>query len=100
MTQSNPELGDRSDFLEELERIVMTRLAGHVSQVQLIDSADGLTLRGFCKSFHAKQMAQELLMQFGNFRVIANELAVGYADDRARAARFKMSDRSLNCSSG
>jgi len=83
MTQQKSELSERSDFLEQLELIVMTRLARHVSQVQLIESADGLTLRGSCKSFHAKQMAQELLMQFGNFRVIANELAVGYMDNQS-----------------
>jgi len=81
MTHPNLELGDRSDFLEELEMFVMTRLAGHESQVQLIESPDGLTLRGSCKSFHAKQMSKELLMQFGNFRVIANELEVGYVDN-------------------
>jgi len=96
MAQPKSELSERSDFLEELELIVMTKLAGHVSQVQLIESADGLTLRGSCKSFHAKQMAQELLMQFGNFRVIANELTVGYTDDRVRALRVEMSDRGLD----
>jgi len=68
------------DHLEELETIVMNRLAGHVSQIQMTESADGLTLRGSCKSFYAKQMVQELLMQIGNFRVTANQIAVVSTD--------------------
>jgi len=82
MTQSKPELSERSESLEELEMSMMTRLAGHVSQVQLIKSANGLTLRGSCKSFYAKQMAQELLMQLGNFQTLVNELKVGHIDNR------------------
>ena len=82
MTQPTPELSDRSEFLEELEMIVTTRLAGHVSQVQLIESEDSLTIRGSCKSFYAKQMTQELLMQVGNFPALVNELEVGYFDNR------------------
>jgi len=82
MSQSNLVSTNRSEHLEELETIVTTRLAGHVSQFQLIESVEGVTLRGSCKSFYAKQMAQELLMQIGNFQVLVNELEVGYIDNR------------------
>jgi len=82
MIQSNLVSTNRSEHLEELETIVTTRLAGHVSQFQLIESVEGVTLRGSCKSFYAKQMAQELLMQIGNFQVLVNELEVGYFDNR------------------
>ena len=82
MIQSNPLSTNRSEHLEELETIVTTKLAGHVSQFQLIESVEGLTLRGSCKSFYAKQMAQELLMQIGGFQVLVNELEVGYFDNR------------------
>ncbi|MDZ4850585.1 MAG: universal stress protein [Pirellulaceae bacterium] len=82
MIQSNSEPNIRSKHLEELETIVTSKLAGHVSQFQLIESVEGLRLRGSCKSFFAKQMAQELLMQIGNFHVLVNELEVGYFDNR------------------
>jgi len=83
MTQSNSVPSNRFEHLEELETILTTRLAGHVSQLQLIESEDGITLRGYCKSFYAKQMAQELLNQLGNFRLIANELEVSFEDNRS-----------------
>jgi len=99
MNQPNLDLGNRSEFLQELEMIVITRLAGHISQVQFTESTDGLVLRGFCRSFYAKQMVQELLMQLGNFRVIANEIVVvevkGKDKLRAHAAEVEMSDHSL-----
>ena len=82
MIQSNPLSSNRSEHLKELETIVTIRLAGHVSQVQLIESTDGVRLRGSCKSFYAKQMAQELLMQIGNFQLLVNEMEVGYFDNR------------------
>ena len=82
-TQSHSVLSNRSEQLEELQTILTTRLAGHVSQLRLIESEDGITLRGYCKSFYVKQMAQELLKQLGNFRVIANELAVGHQDNQS-----------------
>jgi len=82
MIQSNPLSTNRSAHLEELETIVTTRLAGHVSQFQLIESVEGVTLRGTCKSFYAKQFAQELMMQIGNFQHLVNELEVGYIDNR------------------
>jgi hypothetical protein len=76
MNSSNPNQTNRPEFLEELEILVTKKLAGHLDQFQLVQSVDGLTLTGLSKSFHAKQMAQELVTQFGNFRIIANELVV------------------------
>jgi len=99
MNQPNLDLGNRSEYLQELEMIVVTRLAGHISQVQFTESTDGLVLRGFCRSFYAKQMVQELLMQLGNFRVIANEIVVVEVIDmdklRTHAAEVEMSGHSL-----
>jgi len=99
MKQPNLDLRNQSEFLQDLEMIVKTRLAGYVSQLQLIEFANGLILRGSCKSFYAKQMAQELLMQLGNFRLIANEIVVVevIVEDnlRTHAVEFEMSDRGL-----
>jgi len=99
MNQPNLDLGNRSEYLQELEMIVVTRLAGHISQVQFTESTDGLVLRGYCRSFYAKQMVQELLMQLGNFRVIANEIVVVEVIDmdklRTHAAEVEMSSHSL-----
>jgi len=73
----------RPEHVEELETMLTTRLAGHVSQLQVIESEDGITVRGYCKSFYVKQMAQELLKQLDSFRMITNELVVGYEDDHS-----------------
>jgi len=78
MTQSDPDAAIGSEFVKELESMLVTKLAGRIAQVHLIESVDGLTLQGCCTTFHAKQLAQELLKQHGCSKSIANCLTVRY----------------------
>jgi len=87
MNSPNPNQKNQPEFLDELEILVTKRLAGHLSEFQLHESADGLMLTGLSKSFHAKQMAQELVTEFGNFRIVANELVVQPFGNEAKRER-------------
>jgi len=78
MTQSYPDAITGSEFVKELETMLKTKLACRISHVRLIDSVDGLTLQGCCTTFHAKQLAQELLKRHGCSRAISNCLIVRY----------------------
>ena len=82
MTQSEPEATTGSEFVKKLETMLVTKLACRISHVRLIDSADGLRLQGFCTTFHAKQLAQELLKQHGCSRSISNCLTVRYVGNQ------------------
>jgi len=84
MTQSDPEATAGSEFVKELETMLVTKLACRISHVRLIDSVDGLTLQGCCTTFHAKQLAQELLKRHGCSRAISNCLTVRYMGSQAR----------------
>lgn len=76
MSQADHNREPRPEFLDELERMLTRRLAGHLAQLRVSESASGLVLTGSCTSYHAKQMAQEFILHSGNFRIIDNRLVV------------------------
>ena len=70
-----PELNN-SDRLEELEVRVQSKLCGRVRDLQLFFLDCGIVLRGFARSYHAKQLAQHVLMGVTALPILANEIEV------------------------
>jgi hypothetical protein len=60
----------------ELEGIVKGRLNGRVQAFQLIMAGAGLVLRGKAGSYHAKQLAQHLVMEATSVPILANDIQV------------------------
>jgi hypothetical protein len=69
------ELEDRSD-LEQLEVHLQTRLSSRVRDLQ-IQLRDGcLVLRGYTRTYYAKQLAQHEVMNRTSLPIGANEIEV------------------------
>jgi hypothetical protein len=68
------------EFIADVEAIVKGRLNGRVGAFQLIVETQGLVLRGRCVSYHAKQLAQHLVMETSALRILANDIEVVNGD--------------------
>ena len=60
----------------ELEEAVRLRLNGRVWGFQLVVESEGLVLRGKARSYYAKQIAQQTVMEVTTVRILANEIEV------------------------
>jgi hypothetical protein len=60
----------------ELERIVNDRLQGRVRAFHLAVEGRGLVLRGTARSYYAKQVAQQLVMELTTVPIVANDVEV------------------------
>jgi len=64
------------ETLAELEELVRLRLVGRVREFRLWIRDAGLVLRGRAKSRHAKQLAQQALMDMTRAPIRSNEIEV------------------------
>ena len=64
------------DELTELERCIQDQLDGRIGDVKLDLVPGGLVLRGRTRTYHAKQLAQQALMQASDRPLVANEIEV------------------------
>lgn len=67
---------NNSERLEDLEVRVQGKLCGRVRDLQLFFMDCGIVLRGFARSYHAKQLAQHVLMGETALPILANEIEV------------------------
>jgi hypothetical protein len=65
-----------SDVVAHLEKRVQLRLGGQVLDFQLSIREMGLVLKGRTRSYHAKQLAQQALMEMTEAQIRANEIEV------------------------
>jgi hypothetical protein len=65
-----------SDVVAQLEDQVRLRLGGRVLDFRLSIRDMGLVLKGRTRSYHAKQLAQEALMDMTGAQIRANEIEV------------------------
>jgi hypothetical protein len=61
---------------DKLADQVRRRLAGRVHDLRLVLRDDGLILQGYCRSYHAKQLAQHLVVAGTHVPLLANEIEV------------------------
>jgi hypothetical protein len=64
------------ETLAELEELVRMKLRGRVREFRLSIRDAGLVLRGRAQSHHAKQLAQQALMDSNRATITANEIEV------------------------
>jgi hypothetical protein len=60
----------------ELELLVACKLAGRVRDLRLRVGERGVTLRGYARTYYAKQLAQHAVMEATDLPVAANEICV------------------------
>jgi hypothetical protein len=62
--------------LDELENRLQAQLSGRVRDLQVRLHDCGIVLRGFARTYHAKQIAQHAIMVETNVPILANEIEV------------------------
>ena len=62
--------------LDELEARLQSCLSGRVSGLRLRFHGDGLILRGWTRTYYAKQLAQHAVMAATKLPILANEIEV------------------------
>jgi hypothetical protein len=67
---------ETSHCAANIEELVKGRLNGRVWAFQLIVESQGLVLRGRCRTYYAKQLAQHLVMEIGTVHILANDIEV------------------------
>jgi hypothetical protein len=70
-----PEPGSKS-ALDQLENRVQSKLSGRIRNLRLLRHGDGVVLRGFARTFYAKQLAQHAVMTESELPILANEIEV------------------------
>ena len=61
---------------DKLAEQVRCLLAGRVHDLRLLPRDGGLVLKGHCRSRHAKQLAQHLVMASTHVPLLANEIEI------------------------
>ena len=62
--------------LDELEVRLQSQLSGRIRDLCLHVQADGIVLHGFTRTYHAKQVAQAMVMRLTDLPIAANEIVV------------------------
>jgi hypothetical protein len=62
--------------LDRLETHIQSRLNGRVRDFRLSLCGGGLILRGHARTYHAKQLAQQAVMEATALPILANEIEV------------------------
>ena len=62
--------------MERLETRVQSRLSGRVKNFRLVVRENGLILTGQARTYFAKQLAQQAVMEATALPIVANEIEV------------------------
>jgi hypothetical protein len=62
--------------IDKLAERVQCRLAGRVYDLRLLFQNNGLVLQGQCHSHHAKQLAQQYVLEATGVPLLANDIKV------------------------
>jgi hypothetical protein len=62
--------------LDELEARLQGQLRGRVRELRLLNWTGGVVLRGFARTYYAKQLAQHAVMTNTRLPILANEIEV------------------------
>jgi hypothetical protein len=61
---------------EHLESLMQRRLGNRIRDLRIVLQPGGVILRGRTATYHAKQLAQHAVMEFGNLPILANDIEV------------------------
>jgi hypothetical protein len=62
--------------IARLKTLVRNRLSGRIQDIRVIVHGPGLILCGRTQTYHAKQLAQHVLMEAVRLPILANEIEV------------------------
>ena len=65
-----------SEHQARLETNLQARLGSRVRQLRVVHQSDGVILQGSAHTYHAKQLAQHLVMELTDLPILANEIDV------------------------
>ncbi len=65
-----------SEHETRLETHLQSRLGSRVRQLRVVCRDDGVVLYGNARTYHAKQLAQHLVMEITDLPILANEIEV------------------------
>jgi hypothetical protein len=68
--------GAAEGISEQVEALVQKRLCGRVSDLRVIVRGGGLVLQGRSRTYHAKQLVQQAVMEISELPILANEIRV------------------------
>jgi hypothetical protein len=60
----------------QLEMHLLARLGSRVRQLRVVRRNEGVVLYGSARTYHAKQLAQHLVMEITELPILANEIEV------------------------
>jgi hypothetical protein len=79
MNTANPQPDGNNpteEKLRQLEVHLKGELNGRIRDAKLLARHGGLVITGFARSFHTKQLAQQILMRTTDLPIVANEIEV------------------------
>jgi hypothetical protein len=62
--------------IADLEARLQARLSGSVRNLRILLQGSGIVLRGFAHTYHAKQLAQHVIMGETTVPIVANDIEV------------------------
>jgi hypothetical protein len=62
--------------INDLEHRLQARLSGRVQRLRILIQGCGIILRGFARTYYAKQVAQHAIMAETSMPILANEIEV------------------------
>jgi hypothetical protein len=65
-----------AEAVEEVEAKVATQIGGRVRDFRLAARGTGLVLQGRCRTYHAKQLVLQAVMEVTELPILANEIRV------------------------
>jgi len=68
--------GKVNDKAISIENRVRAHLKGRIEGLQVRETGEGIVLRGYARTFYAKQLAQHAVMCETDMRIAANEIEV------------------------
>lgn len=69
-------LEQRVDFASHVEGHILNRLTGRLRNLEVIVRDEGLIIRGYSRTYHAKQLAQHAAAEVSPLPIVANEIEV------------------------
>ena len=71
--------------LEEIQRLLQRQLRGRVRNVRVIHREGHVALQGIATNYHAKQLAQHLVLNTLDSVILVNEIDVPHSISEPRA---------------
>jgi hypothetical protein len=61
---------------DSLERRILHRIGNRIREFRVVEHPEGLVLKGWAVTYHAKQLAQHAAMDLTNRLILANDIEV------------------------